>query len=1676
MTDENPYVDQYVSFHTHTDGSVLDGFSTIDDIVNEVVRLKQPAVAISDHGNVFNGYNLYVKAREKGIKPIIAIEAYVAPSTVTHTDHEAAFFSDGGSDDVSGRGAYTHVLLIAENNIGLKNLYRLSYLSYKDGFYRKPRMSMELFREYHEGLIATTGCPSGEIQTKLRLGMYDSALEHAREMQSIFGKDNYFMELMDHNMTIDLERKVTAGLLAISKELGIPLLATNDSHYTTKEDANAHEHLLAIATRSKMSVPTSVAEGEGGKTRFAFDGSGYYLRSHAEMIALFPEDKFPGAVSNSILIANRCNITIEPDESLRPRIPLPEGYTEAEWLSKEAYEGLARRLPDKANDKEYLDRMAKELDVINGKNFSGYFLVTSDFVRWARNNGVPVGFGRGSAAGSLLAFALDITDPDPIRHGLLFERFLNPERDSPPDIDMDFNDLERELVIQYVKDTYGDDYVAQVVTFGKILAKNGVKDTVRILDEPYSLGDELTKAMPAAVFGKTMPLNDIYTPGAPRYEEAEDFRAKVKERGAENVIAIARQLEGRIRSTGVHAAALVISSKPVVDYIPMMVRQVDGAKITQWDYPTAEALGLIKMDFLGLRNLGIVRDAIANIEKTKGIKLDVQEIIQGVMDDPKTYELLQSGNTLGVFQLDGGGLRNLLKLLKPTHFGDISAVLSLYRPGPMGVNAHTDYALRKNGLQEVDYIHPELTEAIKPILDESFGLCVAGDTMVWDAQNGKLVRIDSIGDKVANGNFFTFSTNTEGDIESKKVTHHWSTGVKSLHRVTLSSGHVLEASATHPVYTTRGWVNIGDLKEDDKLAIPRNPISLEKGIPKDSEEFSKGYQWSSINSINIDGTATMYDITVEDNHNFIANGILVSNCIYQEQVQLIAQKVAGYSLGQADLLRRAMGKKKRYIIDAEYVPFSEGARKNGYSDEAIKALWDILVPFADYAFNKCTSGDTKVYLSATSQHTNAEGSITVKELYDRLHAPMAEKRIARKGETEAAYAGLCMNPACAEKGIMAISSGRGRCHACKSWLTKFRNSGLKIRAMKDGRIKVDRILDVVQNGTKTLYEMTLANGMSIKTTLDHRHFTLNGWLELNAIHVGDSVAHEGSYEGKEYQKTGAGKGWAKGLTGVPSKDGLSRPQLHGIISEFDKNAALLDMSHCDECDKPSNNTAHSIEIAHLDSDRNNSALDNLRPLCNSCHKTYDIENGTRSKRMEKGFPVEYSEVVSIEYVGEETTYDIEMEGAEHNYVANGIVTHNSHTVAYGLLSYVTAFLKANYLSEYMAALLTSVSDDVDKTALYLEDCRQNGIKVSQPNVSRSQVEYAPLSDTEVSFGLRAIRGVGATSGEQIVASRVNDAGKNVPFKDFSDFITRIPKSLVNKRIIEGLTYGGALDTLGVSRRAIIHQLPEILKRYQKAQKSKGSTQTSLFDLDDIVEYDVLQMDEFPKMEKLKLERHALGLYISAHPIDGLNIANMASARVAGLLDGTVKPLEGWPTPRDTPVRIAGIVTSLAVKRNKKGEPFAIIKLEDRSGSIECAIFPKTYAKVGEFLKLDGVYQLVGFSNKRDEEINFIVDNVRPLEFSESGNLSVRLKLTEQQWLKGERSLEAALRRHLVPLGETGDDVIISVKNLKGEVWEERIGLKVRRSPALLQEVQELFGSLCVGRWLRTNKVEEPAAE
>jgi DNA polymerase-3 subunit alpha len=770
-----------VHLHVHTEYSMLDGAARLGDLFGEAARMGMPALAMTDHGNVFGAYDFYKQAKKHGIKPIIGTEAYIAPGS--RHDRKRVQWAGGGQDDVSGGGAYTHMTMLAATTEGMHNLFRMSSLASLEGYYYKPRMDRELLQTYGTGIIATTGCPSGEIQTLLRQGNYDRAREVAGEFQDLFGKENYFCELMDHGL--EIERRATSELIRLAKDVGIPFIATNDLHYTFPHDAQAHEVLLCVQSGKTLADPN----------RFKFDAQDFYLKSPAEMRGLWSE--FPEACDNTLLVAERCNVEFTEGADLMPAFPCPEGESQESWFIKEVEVGLARRFPEGVPD-AHRKQAEYESGVILQMGFPAYFLVTADFINWSKSQGIRVGPGRGSAAGSLVAYAMGITDLDPLRHGLLFERFLNPERVSMPDIDVDFDERRRGDVIRYVTEKYGEDKVAQIVTYGTIKAKQALKDSSRVLGYPYGMGDQLTKLMPPAVMGKDIPLGGIFDPAHPRYSEAGDFRARYEtDPDVKKVVDTARGLENLKRQWGVHAAGVIMSSERLIDHIPIMRREQDGAIITQFDYPTCETLGLLKMDFLGLRNLTVIDDALKNIASNRGEVLDLEGEISRTLDDRPTYELLARGDTLGVFQLDGGPMRALLRSMVPDNFEDISAVLALYRPGPMGANAHNDYADRKNGRKPIEPIHPELAEPLQEILGDTYGLIV-----------------------------------------------------------------------------------------------------------------------------------------------------------YQEQVMAVAQRLAGYSLGAADLLRRAMGKKKKEILDKEFVPFSSGMRERGYSDAAIQRLWDILVPFSDYAFNK----------------------------------------------------------------------------------------------------------------------------------------------------------------------------------------------------------------------------------------------------------------------------------------------------------------------------------------------------------------------------------------------------------------------------------------------------------------------------------------------------------------------------------------------------------------------------------------------------------------------------------------------------------------------------------------------------------------------------------------------------
>ena len=708
--------DGFAHLHVHTEYSMLDGAARLTDMFERTAELGMDAIAMTDHGNVFGAHEFWSKARAAGIKPIIGMEAYATPNT-PRQERKRVRWGDGGDDDVSAGGAYTHMTLLAETTEGMHNLFRISSWASIDGTFYKPRIDRELLTTYGAGLIGTTGCPSGEVQTRLRLGQYDEARKAAADFQDILGKDNYFLELMDHGL--DIERRVRDDLTRLSKDLGIPPIATNDSHYVRREDAPSQEHLLCVSSGSTMSDPK----------RFKFDGDGYYVKSAAEMRDLWRD--LPEACDNTLLIAERCDVTFNENANYMPRFPCPEGEDENSWFVKEVEKGLRYRYPDGIPDD--VRRQAEfETGVITSMGFPGYFLVVADFINWAKDNGIRVGPGRGSGAGSMCAYAMRITDLDPLRHGLIFERFLNPDRVSMPDFDIDFDERRRGEVIRYVTEKYGDDRVSMIVTYGTIKAKQAVKDSSRILGYPFAMGDRITKAMPAAVMGKDIPLKDLFDTEHKRFGEGGEFRALYDaDQDVKTVVDTAIGIEGLKRQWGVHAAGVIMSSEPIMDVIPVMRREADGAIITQFDYPTCEKLGLIKMDFLGLRNLTVLDDALINIANNRGEKIVLEDL---ELTDPATYTLLQRGDTLGVFQLDGGPMRALLRSMQPDTFEDISAVGALYRPGPMGADSHNKYARRKTGREPVVALHPELAEALEEVLGETYGLIVYQEQVMAIAQ------------------------------------------------------------------------------------------------------------------------------------------------------------------------------------------------------------------------------------------------------------------------------------------------------------------------------------------------------------------------------------------------------------------------------------------------------------------------------------------------------------------------------------------------------------------------------------------------------------------------------------------------------------------------------------------------------------------------------------------------------------------------------------------------------------------------------------------------------------------------------------------------------------------------------------------------------------------------------
>jgi len=714
--------DGFVHLHVHSEFSMLDGAARVKDMVRVTLEDNQPAIAITDHGVMYGVGDFYRAATAEGVKPIIGVEAYITP---------------GSRFDRPGRAENQryHSTLLAETQVGYQNLMKMVSASYLDGFYYKPRMDFDLLAKYSEGVIATSGCLGGEVASRLAPDAsreegnrnaardFDGALAAAARYQDIFGKDNFFIEIADHG--IEAQRRILPDLVDISRRIGAPLLAANDAHYISAADAEAHDVLLCIQTGSTIDDPN----------RFRFEGTGLYLKSAREMRALFPEDLYPGACDTTLDIADRADVTLEFGKILLPSFPVPDGYDVESYLRELVFEGAKQRYGAMLED-EVVDRIEHELRIISDMGFPAYFLIVWDIIKYAKDQGIRTGPGRGSAAGSIVSYALQITDLDPLTYGLIFERFLNPGRREMPDIDMDFDERYRGQMIKYSADKYGSDHVAQIITFSTIKGRQAIRDSARVLGLPYAVGDKVAKMMPQAILGNEANLDNVLeAPGADADQDQKEWFGNSAELRAayesdpdvRRVVDTARGLEGLRRQDSIHAAAVVISPQPVSELLPVQRKGEDNEIVTQYEWQVVEALGLMKMDFLGLRNLSTIERCLELIRKSGEDPPDIDHV---PLEDAKTFELLRAADTIGVFQLEGTPMRALIRSLEPDTFDHIIAVNALFRPGPMGMKMHYAYADRKNGREPVEYPHP----ATEKFLANTYGIIVYQEQVMQVAQ------------------------------------------------------------------------------------------------------------------------------------------------------------------------------------------------------------------------------------------------------------------------------------------------------------------------------------------------------------------------------------------------------------------------------------------------------------------------------------------------------------------------------------------------------------------------------------------------------------------------------------------------------------------------------------------------------------------------------------------------------------------------------------------------------------------------------------------------------------------------------------------------------------------------------------------------------------------------------
>jgi DNA polymerase-3 subunit alpha len=1293
---------EFVHLHVHSEYSLLDGAAQLEKLVKKAKELRFPAIALTDHGNLFGGLDFYLAAQRAGIKPILGCELYVAPGKRT----------ERGSQDGGYEGA-NHLTVLVRDLAGYRNLIKLVSRAYLEGFYYKPRVDRELLAQHADGLLVLSGCLNSEVSRALSAGDFERARQTAGWYQEVFGREHYFMEVQAHGM--DEQVKVTAETLRIAKAIGAPICGTNDSHYLEAGHARAHEALLCIQTGATLADPS----------RWKFSTQEFYVKSAEEMAVVFAD--LPEACRNTLAVAERCNLTLEFGRFHLPKYVVPDGHTLETYLGELAREGLRRRYGPGPGD-AVENRLAHELAVIEKMGFAGYFLVVWDFIHFARQHGVAVGPGRGSSAGSLVAYCLGITNVDPIRYGLLFERFLNPERISMPDMDIDFADDRRDEVIRYVADKYGRDRVAHIITFGTLGAKAAIRDVGRVLGMSYADVDRIAKLVPN--FPLNITLDDAYQKSPPL---AEMVKAQP---GVAELWDIARALEGCTRHASVHASAVVIADEPLDDYVPLYKDPKRPELITGYAMGPIEKLGLLKMDFLGLRTLTVLANTAALIKESRGITIDFDAL---PLDDPRAYALLTEARTFGVFQLESAGMREALRGLKPERLEDVIAMVSLYRPGPMELIP--DFINRKHGRARVTYEHP----AMEKFTRETYGIMV-----------------------------------------------------------------------------------------------------------------------------------------------------------YQEQIMQIASEMAGFTMGEADTLRRAMGKKDRDLMAKQREKFLAGCAERGTPPAKAERVWELMEKFAGYGFNKCLTADTWIEM--------ADGS---------------------------------------RKPITAIRDG-------------------DMVLTKDGPQTACRVRP---SGMRQVGRLTLDNGLGVRCTPDHPLFTDRGWVNAAELKAGEPVA-----------------------------------VLDATTAAFQRVEARR--------------RGQSTHLART--------------------------------------PLAWATPVAFVLEGVEPTYDFEVPGA-HSFIANGVVVHNSHAAAYALVAYQTAYFKANYPVEFMAALLTSEMGDTDKIVKYIDECRAMGLTVSPPDVNVSAVRFSVAGET-IRFGLAAIKNVGEAAMESILATRASEG----PFKTLDDFCSRVDLRLVNRRVIESLVKAGAFDSLGLPRAHLLAQTDAALEAGQRVQRDRAEGQASFFDdllpqaaVQTRVEAAMPVVEEWPEDQRLAYEKEVLGFYISGHPL----------AQYAGLVEslGVTTSADLASKGHGARVTLVGHVAALKETATKSGNRMAFATLEDMTGTVEVTVFPEPFKAAAPFLRGREPVVVRGRVDDGDKGRVVLAEDVRLLEQSlgatgarpKSGGEASACRIRVRG--DGDPAARLAALRKLCEEHPGGVPVFVHVLVPGLEVVVRSRGVSVDAGAALASKVETLLG-------------------